>query len=443
VPDDINMRDFEGQEILGKYRLVKYLAEGGFGAVYRATHVAYQLELREVAVKLGKCPMAPHEAREAFGDALKLTRISDPAPDPLLREHFVTVHDAGICPDGGPLAGHPYVVMEFVRAGSLRDCLRPGPFPLKRAIRYFDQMLDAVAYMHAGVPQPDGTIQPVIHRDIKPDNILVVRRAGRDDLIKLTDFGLAIDVDKLLGWVRSGGDLCYLPPDSFLRDVCSPKSDVYMLGLVFYEMITGQAPFAEVGRHLRGTDKEKREELRKLHVAARQCETFPHLERHPEIRRRPELGQVIRAALTADMPSRPYRNAGELRAAWRQAQRGDGDETAETPRDAARRLFGEAEQCYELGDDARGDALLDAAMELNRDGRRIPDHQVLGAAYLRAVRRLIARGQLESAGKLALEGYRRRRCRSTCRAVARYYAASDSPAAAQFDQEAQTVTDQE
>lgn len=442
--DSINMREFQGQTIGDRYHLEKFLDEGNFGAVYKASHIAYGVELREVAIKIAKRPMTDHEASSAFHDALLMARLADEAPD-IVRRHFVMVHDAGRCPEGGALAGHPYVVMELVRGGSLKHSLKSGAFPLTRAIIYFDQILEAMGFMHGGPTRGEGRA-PVAHRDLKPGNILVTRKMDSPDVIKVTDFGLAVEVDSLLGWVESGGDLAYLAPESFSHNICSPQSDVYMLGLVFYEMLTGKNPFSVVGTHLRGEDQEKQAELRRLHLSARQMERFSLLESHEEIRPRPALGKVIRTALQVDMASRTYTNAYELLGAWQQAktETGPKDHSAlEHPWSVVRRLTSEAEQCFAVGDPERGDELLRDAMKINRDKNRMPDRMVVGHTYLKKVERLLHLGNVEEASELAVEGYRRRKCRSTCLAMARCYAAQGSPAAASFQRQADDCSDKE
>lgn len=125
----INMKALTGELIAGRYRLEKYLDEGAFGAVYKASHEAYGVELRKVAIKLAKRPMTSSEARKAFADALHIVRMTDLAPDISLKQHFVTVHDAGQCPDGSPLAGHPYMVMELISGGSIEKFLKNRPVP--------------------------------------------------------------------------------------------------------------------------------------------------------------------------------------------------------------------------------------------------------------------------------------------------------------------------
>jgi serine/threonine protein kinase len=420
---EINMRGFEGAVIDGRYRLVQYLNEGKFGAVYRAAHVVYEVELREVAVKIAKRPMTNSEARRVFAEALLMTKLTELVPDATLRDHFVTVYDAGRCPDGGVLAGHPYMVMEFVPGGSLRGHLREfGPFPLTRAMMYFEHMLKAVAFMHTGCTDANGERTPIVHRDIKPGNVLVVRRK-EGDLIKISDFGLAIEVDSLLGWAESGGDLAYLAPESFSYKICSPRSDVYVLGLLFYEMVTGDNPFSEVGAHLWGDEEEKRQELSRLHLRARQTETFDRLEAHVELKRLPAIAAVVRAALEPDMNSRKYADAHDLLVAWQKAKR----QSAPPPQqehawDKVLRLTHEAQDCFAVGDHEHGDELLNQALEINQ--KDVPDHMMVGWTYLLIVERLIERGEVKDAGRLAAEGDRRRRCRSTYLAQARCYEAN-------------------
>ncbi len=441
-----NMQGLEGQVIAGHYRLDRYLDEGGFGAVYRATQLAYGVELRNVAVKLGKFTMTDAEARRIFGDALMMARVAGSTPDATMRQHFVTIHDAGRCPDGGPLAGHPYVVMELVPGGSLQSCLGVGAFPLRRAVDYFDQILKAVAFMHTGVRDDDGRPHPIVHRDIKPGNILVTRLAGSDDVVKVTDFGLALEVGTLLGWAQSGGDLTYLAPESFSKDLCSPQSDVYMLALVFYVMLAGRNPFGAVGSHLRGSEEAKQKKLRQLHYNARKQESFDLLKSHVELKQRPTMVQVIRTALALDTSDRIYKNAGQFRNAWEQAKRGGRSPSApasEQPWEYVARLTREARDHFATEDEDNGQSCLDEALAINRSRDRVPDRMVVGECYLLAVERLIKRGNAVEAGKIANEGMQRRECAATLRAMAQYFHAVDSPMASTFDQKADACRDRE
>jgi serine/threonine protein kinase len=406
----IEMRTFAtGERVAGRYHLIDYLAEGNFGAVYRASHYAFGLELRQVAIKISKRPLTDSQARRVFNDALVMAKVQESAP-PHLRERFVTVHDAGTVSDGR-LAGHPFVVMELVEGGSLKDSLCSGGFPLQRTIATFDQILEAMACVHQ---------ERFVHRDLKPSNILVSRQTHRPDLIKLTDFGLAQQADSLLGWIECGGDLAHLAPECFTHDICSPQTDVYMLGLIFYEMLTGKNPFSDVGRHLNGKDDAKAKELKDLHIRARDAEEFEFLERDEEIKRNSSLGEVIRKALAPSMSARPYSNPAELKVAWDKAKLSKiaAPPVHEYAWDKVRRLIRQAEI---LGIPGEGDKLLDEAMKLNRNKQLVPADKVVGKAYLLQIGLLLDQGKLEEAGKLASEGIARRRCEFTLLGSAKYF----------------------
>ncbi len=432
------MREFTGSVIAERYQLDRYLAEGNFGAVYRATQMAYGIPLRDVAMKISKRAMSDKEATTAFSDALLMAKVVDNTPDMAARQHFVSIYDAGRCPEDGPLGGHPYLVMEYIHGGSLKDFIDKTPFPLKRAFGYFHQMLDAMAFMHGGMERP------IAHRDIKSDNVLVSREKSGEDRVVITDFGLAVEVDTLLGWAQSGGDMAYLAPESFSHHIASPQSDVYMLALVFYEMISGRNPFSQVGRHLSGEDEEKRKEISRLHLQARQIERFPALDEQVELKTMPAVLAVIRNALVADMNLRPYRNAVEFQADFKKAIAGAAPVQLrqEQAWDIVQRLTTEAESSFQAGDVALGDQRLEEAMEINKDTHRMPDSMMVGRTYLLRVRRLLQAGDQEGAGKLAFEGYRRRKCRSTCQSLVDYYQARQLPQAAAFLQELQSCRDQ-
>lgn len=439
-----DLRALRGTTVAGRYRLDRYLDEGNFGIVYGATQLAFGGEMRQVAVKIGKRPMSNAEANAVFAEAAILTKLVDNTPDSDTRQHFVMIHDAGRCAEGEPLAGHPYVVMELV-PDSLARRLREKAFPLCQAMTYFDQILKAVAWMHQGFRGPnEKSPTPLVHRDIKPGNVLLIRRADGPDLVKISDFGLTVKVDTLLGWVQSGGDLAYLAPEAFSHNICSKQSDVYALALLFYQMIGQQNPFSAVGSYLRGADAKQRDELRKLHLTARQLEQFKLLDTHVELRRKKKLAEVLRSALAADMNSRPYQDAADFRAAWEQAK---GDTTsppkAEQSWETARRLTAEARQCFAVCNQARGRSLLEQAEQINRDPKRVPDRMLVGDCYLLGVEQRLAAGQIRAAGELAAEGHERRKCRSTCLAMALYFQRENSPLWATFQQRAQTSADTE
>jgi serine/threonine protein kinase len=426
----IDMTRFEGVTLAGRYRLEQYLDQGNFGAVYRATQEAFGIPLRDVAIKIAKRPMSETEARQAFQEALLMARVSDGAGDSGLRQHFVAIYDAGRCPEGGELGGHPFVVMELV-PGSLKKALRAtGRFPLTRAVAYFDQILRAMAFMHD---------KRLIHRDLKPGNVLVSRRADGTDVLKVSDFGLVVAVGELLGWAQSGGDLAYLAPESFSHDRCSPRSDVYMLGLVFHEMLTGRNPFAEVGSHLSGKTPENHEEIRRLHLEARHHLDLRPISGHEELKLRPALAEVICTSLRFGEQDRIYSSAAQMLQAWEDAKGRliGSEERSEQKWETVRRMVREGEQFLKVGNQDTYRAMLEAAMAINRDPRQVPDSMMVARAYLLDVEWLLAHARAEEAGQIAKEAYRRRRrCRESCMAMAKFFGHSKSPLANSFHAEA-------
>lgn len=439
-----NPRVLEGATIAGKYRLVRYLSQGNFGIVFRGEHLCFGVPLREVAIKLGKRPMGRDEARVSFADALIMSRVAESAPDAAMRDHFVRVFDADLCADDGPLSGRPYVVMELVPGGTLEDALRPGSFPRERAVRCFEQLLRALEFMHTGWRSNYGATGPILHRDLKPSNVLIERSADGRDRIKVSDFGLAIEVDTLLGWADSDGDLAYLAPESFSRNLCSPQTDVYMLGLIFHQMITGTHPFAEAGSHLRGDSEQTITLLKQTHYETRRQEKFELLRRDPEMRAPSAMLEVVLRSLSPD-PADRYANAGEFRAAWNAALSSASEPPSKTekPWDRVRRLTREAEDFRRLGKADRAFELMESAMKLNRDRNAVPDASVSGVAYLSFVELLLSRGNQPEAWKIANEGYARRRCRSTCLAMSRCLEDQNPAMSSELAREADSCPDKE
>jgi hypothetical protein len=214
VPADL-ARHFPTLEILG------LLGQGGMGTVYKAR----QLRLdRLVALKI--LTVGPDTAA-AFADrflreARALARLAHPA--------IVTIHDFG---EAGELY---YFVMEHVEGGSLRRLVRPGRLDQAQALNLVSQMCDALQYAHE---------EGIVHRDVKPENILLDRR-GR---VKVADFGLA----RLLGPTPADFTLTrsrmamgtphYMAPEQWEEaHTVDHRADIYSLGVVFYEMLTGELP---------------------------------------------------------------------------------------------------------------------------------------------------------------------------------------------------------
>jgi tRNA A-37 threonylcarbamoyl transferase component Bud32 len=210
--------------LLPQLEILELIGQGGMGAVYKARQVSLD---RLVALKV----LPPEAGRDpAFAErfnreARALARLSHP--------NIVAVHEIG------HVGEFYYIVMEYIDGVNLRQLMRAGHLQPEQALRIVPQICDALQFAHD---------EGVVHRDIKPENILLDKK-GR---VKIADFGLA----KLLGrdtdnWTLTGsrqvmGTLYYMAPEQVERPLeVDHRADIYSLGVIFYEMLTGQLP---VGR---------------------------------------------------------------------------------------------------------------------------------------------------------------------------------------------------
>ncbi|HEY4569163.1 MAG TPA: serine/threonine-protein kinase [Kribbella sp.] len=205
--------------IAERYRLGASLGRGGMGEVYRATD---EVLGREVAVKVMLRHNSDTSAAERFQrEARAAARLSDP--------HIVAVYDFGQYDDNF------YLVMELVEGRSVADELvESGPLPWDRAINVIEQAAAGLAAAHA---------QQVVHRDIKPSNLLV----AADGTVKVADFGIAhvpdAETNELTVTGQIMGSPHYLSPERARGLPAGPESDVYALGCVLYQLVTGRPPF--------------------------------------------------------------------------------------------------------------------------------------------------------------------------------------------------------
>lgn len=217
----------------GKFKLESELGAGAFGSVYRATQFVLDRPMRQVALKLFKSNII-NEAniREQMNDALAIIELLSSEPDWEIRQHFVSIYDLGVTSEDSPRA---YVSMELVRGGNLQKRISSyKTFSLGGTLHYLEQLLSALGYMHRN---------NIVHSDLKPENILVFSGRGRD-LIKIGDFGLA---GKTIGPVGPGGPrggtISYLALEALQGSNTTPACDVFSLGLIAYEMLTGTNPY--------------------------------------------------------------------------------------------------------------------------------------------------------------------------------------------------------
>lgn len=217
------MSDLSGELIDKRYQLIRLVANGGMASIYEALDTRLD---RKVAVKI----MHPHLAQdEAFVN--RFIREAKAAAA-LSHPNIVAVQDQGWNQGGVPAV---FLVMELIEGNTLREYLNERPlFEVKDAINYLTPILSALAAAHS---------LGIVHRDIKPENILI----SKEGRIKIADFGLARgDLIGSTMTVESSvilGSVSYLSPEQVQRGVADERSDVYAVGVVAFEMLTGSKPF--------------------------------------------------------------------------------------------------------------------------------------------------------------------------------------------------------
>jgi predicted Ser/Thr protein kinase len=273
VSQAVSLRFPPGTLLGGRYEVIRPLGWGGMAEVYLA---ADRLLGREVAVKV---------ILQRFADDEEFTsrfRREARAAASLNHPNVVAVHDVGVH------QGNPFIVMEYVPGRTLADMVREnGPLPLDRAAEVGEAVARALGAAHAA---------GIVHRDVKPGNIMVTA----DGRIKVLDFGIA----RALRWTpltdtpAVHGTAEYMAPEYVRGEGADPRSDVYSLGAVLYEALTGRPPFT-------GDSP--------LQVAYRQLEEAPA----PPETIRPEISAALSAVVLrclAKHPGERYRRAEELAA---------------------------------------------------------------------------------------------------------------------------------
>jgi hypothetical protein len=211
------MEDLTGRQF-GPYQIVAPLGEGGMAAVYRAYQPAME---RYVALKVLPRRFAddPQFSARFAREAKLLAQLQHP--------HILAVFDYG------QAEGFTYLVMPFVRTGTLSDLLTGQPLPLARIRQVVTQLGDALHYAHA---------RGLIHRDVKPSNVLIDESGN----CLLTDFGLARMAESSATLTTTGtimGTPAYMSPEQGGGEKIDSRSDIYSLGIILYEMATGRVPY--------------------------------------------------------------------------------------------------------------------------------------------------------------------------------------------------------
>jgi serine/threonine-protein kinase len=213
-----------GTVVAGRFLLLEQLAEGAMGSVYRAWQQSMQ---REVALKLVPAKLVAREAvrRRLLREARATGLLRSP--------HVVSSYDSGFTQ-----SGEFFIAMELVRGRSLARLLRDeGPLPLPRALSILRQLCRALEAVHAA---------GFVHRDLKPGNVLVERRDGHD-LVRLVDFGLVRTLGEDQSRITLSGETigspAYLSPEQAAGQPAGPAADLYALGVIAFELVSGRLPF--------------------------------------------------------------------------------------------------------------------------------------------------------------------------------------------------------
>ncbi len=260
-----------GKILAERYELIEKIAEGGMARVYRGRDLVLK---RTVAVKVLKDQMT--------GDAAFIRRFEREAQAAaaLSHPHIVNIYDVG------EQDGTYFMVMEYVEGNNLKDYIRQkGRLPVFEAVQIARQIAEALDQAHAA---------GMVHRDIKPQNILF-SRSGK---VKVADFGIAIAGDGVTVTVGDEiiGSVQYISPEQARGEIACKQSDLYSLGIVLYEMVTGKVPFSG----------ENPVAVAMKHI---QEQIVPPRQAQADI---PEnLEQIILKAVQKDMADR-YGSAGEF-----------------------------------------------------------------------------------------------------------------------------------
>jgi len=274
-----DVKNLAGQTIKG-YELEEMVGQGGFGAVYKAVQPAIK---RDVAIKviLPEFVNDPDFVRRFEAEAQLIAHLES--------LHIVPLFDFWRDQSGA------FLVMRWLRGGTLQDVLEQGHWPLNDVARIVDQIASALEVAHRN---------GVIHRDLKPANILL----DEDKNCYLADFGIAKDLDHFTDFSNIEekglmGSPDYISPEQIMMSPVSPQTDIYSFGLMLYKILTGRKPFA-------GTD------LSTL-ISKHLMEELPHLSTvRPDLPA--DLNEVIQIA-TAKEPSQRYESAVALANALREA----------------------------------------------------------------------------------------------------------------------------
>ncbi len=213
-----------GKTIDGRYRVESVLGEGGMGLVYRARHIVLG---KLLAIKV----LRPDVSRDE--EIITRFRQEAQSASSIGNQHIIDISDFGTLPDGST-----YFVMEFLDGTDLTKVIEnQQPIAPARVIHIAKQLCDALGAAHE---------IGIVHRDLKPDNIYLIKRGGDSNFVKVLDFGIAKVGGSSSKLTRAGqvfGTPHYMSPEQCSGSGVDHRTDIYAIGVILYEMITGSVPF--------------------------------------------------------------------------------------------------------------------------------------------------------------------------------------------------------
>jgi serine/threonine protein kinase len=286
-----------GMVVEGRYKIQSVIGQGSAGTVYRAVQ---ELIGREVAVKV------LHDYLVSDDEFIKRFKQEAKASSRLNHPNIITIYDFGVIPQGG---GRPYIAMDLLNGTPLSDFIAEvNHIPPVEAVPIFTQVCAALAEAHR---------QGVVHRDIKPENIVLVERGGQKNFPIVVDFGIArlVQEESDQAKITRTGTVCgsptYMSPEQCTSSKVDHRSDIYSLGIVFYESLTGEVPF-------------QHDELVRVMAMHLSDTPLPLNEMRPDLNFPEALMQVVHKTLLKN-PNDRYQTMDELSQALRRRHERTGE----------------------------------------------------------------------------------------------------------------------